>query len=432
MHLDVYGDTLCAVVTAAALASTGNYIHLRLPNGVVADALNAGACPYKEPGLAELLTEQIKEKRLFIESADTLPADNVRVVFLAVSPNAFDDIERLMEELAGLLPRRWLIVNQSTFPVGSTGNLEALFLSHLPDNSSAGMSAVSLPDLLQEGAALQSFIRPTNLILGCDDVEAEKDVREIISPFNRRREGMRLMRPSEAEFTKLAINGMLATRLSFMNDMASLADVLQVDIENVRLGMGADPRIGDAYLYAGCGFGGLSFSRDVMSLAHTQKNAGEHSALLDQVLKINERQKEVLFRKLWKHYKTDLKGRKIALWGAAFKPGTGRIENAPSLTLIDALLAQGAEVHVHDPMALPVLSERYRNYDAVNLSDDAYDIVRDADALILVTEWKEYWAPDFDRLKASMRSPLILDGRNIYQPDYVREKGFDYYGVGRG
>lgn len=432
MHFDVYGDTLCAVVTAAALASTGNYIHLRLPDGVVAENLTLGACPYKEPGLADLLTEQLKNKRLCIGSADGLPEDNVHVVFVAVSPNAFDGVERLMEELASLPPRRWLLINQSTFPVGSTANLEALFFSHLPDDSSASLSAVSLPDLLQEGAALQSFMRPTNLILGCDDAEAEQDIREILSPFNRRREGMRLMRPSEAEFTKLAINGMLATRLSFMNDMANLADVLHVDIENVRLGMGADPRIGDAYLYPGCGFGGLSFSRDVMSLAHTQKDAGVHSALLDQVLKINERQKEVLFRKLWKHYKTDLKGKKIALWGAAFKPGTGRIENAPSLTLIDALLAQGAEVYVHDPMALPALSERYKNYAAVSVSDDAYDILHDADALILVTEWKEYWAPDFDRLKASMRSPLILDGRNIYQPEYVRQKGFDYYGVGRG
>lgn len=432
MHLDVYGDTLCAVVTAVALASTGNTIHLRLPNGVIAQTLRSGLCPYKEPGLAELLHQQLKEERLVIGSADKLPDDNVRVVFLAVSPDALNQVEQLMVALAALPARRWLLVNQSTFPVGSTENLETLFWVNRPNGSTASMSAVSLPDLLQEGVALQSFTRPTNLILGCSDDEAENDIRNIMSPFNRRREGMRLMRPNEAEFTKLAINGMLATRLSFMNDMASLADVLQVDIESVRLGMGADPRIGDAYLYPGCGFGGLSFSRDVISLAHTQRKAGEHSALLDQVLKINERQKSILFRKLWMHYKADIKGRKVALWGAAFKPGTGRIENAPSLTLIDALIAQGAHVYVHDPMALPAVDARYKNNELVHLSENAYDILHDADALILVTEWKEYWTPDFARLKASMRSPLILDGRNIYQPEHVRQKGFDYYGVGRG
>lgn len=433
MYLDVYGDTLSAIVTATALASSGNNITLRLPAGSVADSIRQNQCPYKEPGLAELLIEQIKDKRLSISSFEEMPEDHVRVVFIATSPNALKVVEENIVAFGKCPPRNWLLINQSTFPVGSTERFQQLLQQSLPNNAEAcSVIAVSLPDLLQEGAALTSFIRPSHLVLGCDSEDAERDVREILRPFNRRSEGMLVMRPREAEFTKLTINGMLATRLSFMNDMANLADVLNVDIESVRLGVGADPRIGDAYLYPGCGFGGLSFSRDVISLAEAQQQAGEHSQLLDQVLRINERQKEVLFRKLWRHYKTDLKGRRVAIWGAAFKPETGRIENAPSLTLINALVAQGAQVAVHDPKALPAIREYYAGQSLVHCDEDAYRAVEGAEALLLVTEWKEYWAPDYEQLHKRMDVPLILDGRNVYNPAYVREQGFEYYGVGRG
>ncbi|WP_211242671.1 UDP-glucose/GDP-mannose dehydrogenase family protein [Halopseudomonas bauzanensis] len=267
--------------------------------------------------------------------------------------------------------------------------------------------------------------------MGADTPWASRLVAELLRPFNRRRDGIMHMRPREAEFTKLAINGMLATRLSYMNDMANLADSLDVDIERVRQGMGADTRIGEAYLYPGCGFGGLSFSRDVMSLASTLQHSGLQAQLLEEVLQINERQKESLFRKLWRHYDTQLEGRRVAIWGVAFKPESARIDNAPALKLIEALWAQGVQVHVHDPRALPALAEWAGERDDLVLHDDPYAAAAATDALMLVTEWKSYWSPDFTRLHAEMATPLLLDGRNIWDPGFVKRSGFMYYGIGR-
>src|SRR5690606_1503668 len=256
-------------------------------------------------------------------------------------------------------------------------------------------------------------------------------VAEILRPFNRRRDAIMSMRPREAEFTKLAINGMLATRLSYMNDMANLADSLDVDIERVRQGMGADKRIGEAYLYPGCGFGGLSFSRDVMSLASTLQHSGLQAQLIEEVLQINERQKEALFRKLWQYYDNQLSGRKVAIWGAAFKPESSRIDNAPVLKLITALWAQGAQVHVHDPRALPALAEWAGERDDLVLHDDPYEAAAGVDALMLVTEWKSYWSPGFKRLKAEMRESLLRYGRKLWVPSFVKRAGVTYFGIGR-
>ena len=309
--------------------------------------------------------------------------------------------------------------------------MQQLFTELAEEVSGASLRAVALPDVLQEGAAVSNFTRPEHIILGCDDEQAESRVRELLRPFNRRRDGMLVMRPQEAEFTKLAVTGMLATRLSFMNEMANLADVFSVDIEMVRQGVGADSRIGSGYLYPGCGFGGSSFSRDVRGLADTLQRNGIDSELMHQVLHINENQKELLFRKLWQHFHCDLSGKTVTIWGAAFKPNTPRIDHAPSLRLIDALLAQGVRVQVHDPQALPLLARHYAGVEGISFHDDEYRALEDADALMLVTEWKCYWQPNFIRMKELMRQPLVLDGRNIYGPTVVRGYGFDYYGVGR-
>ncbi|MCC1496267.1 UDP-glucose/GDP-mannose dehydrogenase family protein [Alcanivorax sp. 1008] len=429
MHLDVYGDTLTALVTAAALSSTGHQVTLRVPAGQVADDLNAYRMPYQEPGLELMLDQQQKAGRLCTGSAEDMPEDCVEGVFLALSPAAQSFAESLIDQLAARRGHSWLVVNQSNFPVGTTESLQL----RLRDGVDPGVdrAVICMPEMLQEGAALQSFMRPSSILVGCDSDWAEIHIREMLRPFNRLRDVMRLLRPREAEFTKLAINGMLATRLGFMNDMASLADALHVDIEQVRMGMGADPRIGEAYLYPGCGFGGMNFSRNVMSLADTLESSGVGSELLEQVLLINERQKEVLFRKLWQHYHTELNGKTVTLWGAAFKPGTGRIDNAPALKLMEALWAQGVTVRVHDPKALPTLLAHYGERADLVLCDDPYEAARGADALMLVTEWKDYWSPDYRRLRTLMAQPLLLDGRNILDPDFVRSSGFVYYGIGR-
>lgn len=428
MQLVVVGSSLCAQVTAAALASTGHEVLLYLDDTEHYYSLEQGHSLWREPGLDEFIAEQLKSGRLKVTLSFT-PTATIQRVFLAMAPNQQAAALLLVKKLGELPNVDILLINQSTFPVGTTEYLETLLQAS--DASSAKRVAVSLPDLLQEGSALAGFTRPHHLLLGSSSAWAEAEIREILRPFNRRRDNLMVMTPREAEFTKLAITGMLATRLSFMNDMANLADSLQVDIEKVRQGVGADLRIGEHYLYPGCGFGGLSFSRDVMSLAHSLESSGVGSELLEEVLAINENQKELLFRKLWHYFKTDLKGRTFAIWGAAFKPGSDRIDNAPVLRLLEALWAQGAKVKLHDPKAMPALSEWAGLRDDLILSDTPYDAVKEAEALLLVTEWKAYWTPDFAQIKASLKQPVILDGRNIYDPAYLGSLGFTYFGVGR-
>lgn len=425
MRIDVVGDTLCAAVTAAALAQTGHLVTWHLPEGRYWQSLQSDGDGYHEPGLMALIREQIKTNHLTIQAMGDLPGEPSPVVFMALQPGA----RELAEAVLGWLVQRPgcdLLINQSVFPVGTTEELR----QGMAERGEA-IPVVCLPDTLQEGRALQGFSRPEHILLGCDDADAERLIREILRPFNRRQDVIQVMRPREAEFAKLAISGMLATRLSFMNDMALLAEELNVDIDVIRQGMGSDPRIGEAYLYAGCGFGGPGFSRDVMNLTDTLRSRRIDAELLEQVLQINERQKEVLFRKFWRHYEGEVSRRRVALWGAAFKPGSDRVDNGPALRLIEALWAQDVEVHVHDPLALPELARWAGDRGPLLLHENSYDAVRDCDALMVVTEWKEYWSPDWEGLKDTMKMPLILDGRNIYDPSYVKSKGLQYYGIGR-
>lgn len=430
MHMDVYGDTLCALVSAAAMASSGNQVFLHIPDGPVARQVAKGEYHYREPGLADLMAEQSQAGRLVLADMDTPPEQQSRVIWLALSPDAFLQAQDILRALPINRAQAWLVVNQSTFPVGTSESLQKV-LEEAEAQGESSSTVVSLPDLLTEGNALAGFMRADSWLLGADETWAQKLVLELLRPFNRRRDAVMVMRPREAEFTKLAITGMLATRLSYMNDMANLADSLDVDIERIRQGMGADKRIGESYLYPGCGFGGLSFSRDVMSLASTLQGSGMQAQLLDEVLRINERQKEVLFRKLWRHYGTELRGRKVALWGVAFKPESSRIDNSPALKLIEALWAQGVEVHVHDPRALRALADWAGEREDLMLHTDPYEAAEGADALMLVTEWKAYWSPDLLRLKMSMAHPLLLDGRNVWDPEFIKQNGFDYFGIGR-
>lgn len=428
MRIDVYGDTLCATVTAGMLASTGHEVRWLVPPGRLWQGLASGTRVYREPGLRELIDEQHQAGRLRYCQLDGVNhnTESAQVVFLALQPGSLDLAHRVTRALVQDAQCR-LLVNQSVFPVGTTEQLQA-FLAE----QGSTICVVSLPETLQEGAAIAGFSRPDTLLLGCDNPEGEGLMREILRPFNRRHDVIQVMRPREAEFTKLAISGLLATRLSFMNDMALLAEHLAVDIDRVRQGMGADSRIGEAYLYAGCGFGGPGFRRDVISLTDALRDEGARAGLLDEVLRINEHQKEVLFRRFWQYFGGEVAGRRVAIWGAAFKPGSDRVDNAPALKLIEALAAQGATISVHDPLALPQLQAWAGESMALTYCDDPYEAIEGADALMLVTEWKLYWSPDWAHLHERMRTPLVLDGRNIYDPAYVRSQGLLYQGVGRG
>lgn len=427
MRIIVHGSELAAATAAAALSSVGHqvdwYPHPDAPWSQLAEADWLS----REPSVAEQLSasREAGALRVFDATDGLETCGEADVVWLALAPDQREAAERFIDAIAGGQTSPLVVVNNSTFPVGQTESLEAL-LRH------ASQVAVVLPDMLEEGRAWQVFTRPSRWLLGCEDDWATDQVRELLRAFNRRAEVFQRMPRRAAELTKLAINGMLATRISYMNEVAGLADSLGVDVEHVRQGMGADTRIGYEYLYPGCGFGGPNFSRDLMRLADVQQETGRESQLLEQVLDINEHKKETLFRKLWTHFHGQLEGRRVAIWGAAFKPGTTRIDHAPVLTLLRALWAQGVHVQLHDPAALPALRKEVGAHPLLSLhEDDPYAACEGADALMLVTEWKCYWNPDWRRLSETLGSRLILDGRNIYDPVYVAARGLVYRGIGR-
>jgi len=426
MRLDVIGDTLCAQVTASALAQVGNEVCWWIPPGQTWERLESNQAAFAEQPLQQCFLNQCADGRLKIASYEQLPETlSGRVVFLALQPCEPEQAENLISWLLSCEPD--LLVNQTVFPVGTTEELQARFSA-----SQCRTRVVAMPDLLQEGQALQGFTRSDQMLIGCEDDWSETQMREILRPFNRRKDVIQRVLPREAEFSRLAISAMLATRISFMNDMAASSKTLGIDIDKVRLAMGADSRIGDSYLYPGCGFGGPGFSRDVMNLARVLSDTNVDAGLLERVLQINESQKELLFRLFWQHFEGEVSGKKVAIWGLSFKPQSDRIDNAPALSLAEALWAQDVEIQAHDPAAMGAMSEWAKDRGVIRFYEDPYSALEGADALMLVTEWKIYWSPDWDKIRSSLRTPLILDGRNVYDPKFMVSQGFTYHGVGRG
>lgn len=427
MRILIHGSELAAATAAAALSWVGHRVTWVPHPGDPWSRLSQADWLNREPRLVEQLHDSRAHGNLVIvvaEDVATADGEGIEILWLSLSPEQRGDLARPIKALASQAGRGLVLINNSTFPVGETERLEACL--------GEGGVAVALPDLLEEGRAWDTFTRPGRWLLGCDDSAAEARVHELLRAFNRRSDVFQRMPRRAAELTKLSINGMLATRLSYMNEIAGLADTLEVDVEYVRQGMGADSRIGYEYLYPGCGFGGPNFSRDLMRLADVQSASGRHSLLLDQVLDINEHKKETLFRKLWSHFRGRLEGRTVAIWGAAFKPGTARIDHAPVLVLLNALWAQGVKVRLHDPAAIPALLAKIGNHPQLEVfDDDPYDACQGADALMLVTEWKDYWNPDWARLAELLGERLLLDGRNIYDPAWVAAQGLIYRGIGR-
>ncbi len=426
MRVQIHGSELAAATAAAALSWVGHQVRWVPHASMRWPALQAADWLRREPDLLERLEEGLEQGTLSLANGEgSNPGEAIDILWLALSPEQREEADELVTEVAGSQQGALILINNSTFPVGETERLE----TRLGGN---GRRAVALVDMIEEGRAWASFTRPGRWLLGCDDEHAEAQVRELLRAFNRRRDVMQLMPRRAAELTKLATIGMLATRISYMNEIAGLADSLGVDVEFVRQGMGADSRIGYEYLYPGCGFGGPHFSRDLMRLADVQEASGRQSALLEQVLDINEQKKETLFRKLWTHFHGQLEGRTVAIWGAAFKPGSARIDHAPVLTLLRALWAQGVRVQLHDPAAVPALRAEVGDHPLLSLFDgDPYAACENADALMLVTEWKHYWNPDWSRLAGLLNEKLLLDGRNIYDPAHVANWGLVYRGIGR-
>ncbi len=432
MKVSVYGCGLTGLVTAWALADVGNDVVVACCEGQCRHDLERGNPGFEEPGLGEKLQAELVSGRLQI-GVDTEQAfGHGQVHFLALASDRLPLARDILSQLAEAATGAVTVVNQSTFPVGSASKLAAMMTEvQQGQGKEADIHMLALPSFLQEGAAISNFVRPERILVGADDEWGLQLLTELLRPFSRKHDQLMIMTTRAAEFTKYAINGMLATKLSFMNEMANLADQLQVDIEQVRKGVGSDPRIGYDYIYPGCGFGGLSFSEDVIRLAEAVEEQVEDSFLLKTVLDTNQQQKEVLFRKLWRHWDTELRGKTVAVWGGAFKPNTDSIDNAPSLLLMETLWAQGVRVRFYDPKAQAKIKEYFGDRNDLELCETAYDAVEGADALMIVTEWKEFWSPDFGRLARLMNEPLIFDGRNLYDPLYMKQLGFRYFGVGR-
>ncbi|MEH6578904.1 MAG: nucleotide sugar dehydrogenase [Amphritea sp.] len=422
MKIRVYGSGLTAWVAAVCLAKVGNDVIMQEIPCSSQKPLKQISAIRDEPDLLTQIEQQLSEGRLTRDT--TQRADSTDIHWLALQPTELELAQSIVDNLAQEKPSSLLIVNQCNFGVGATDELQSRL------NLDNNQAVVYIPDSLQAGTALQEFTHPNRIILGTDSEWARAMSKALVRPFSQNLEHLQLMSSREAEFTKFAVTGMLAIRLGYINELANLADELGVDIDVIRDGMGADPRIGSHYLFPGCGFGGQNFHDYIAKFSDIFQKKG-NSSLLKTVIEENEIQKELLFKKLWQYYQSDLTGKTVTMWGASFKPGTASIDNAPSLKIIDALIAQGVQVNIHDPEALSNLKEHYGNEPLIAYLEDPYQAAKNSDALLLVTEWPQYWSPDYLQLIANMHTPLIIDGRNIFDKEALDMYGFTYMGVGR-
>ncbi|WP_284116306.1 nucleotide sugar dehydrogenase [Acinetobacter pittii] len=419
MKIAVFGTTLHAGVMAALLAEYGNQIYWCT---CVSCEEDVSVLTYQDQEVNNYLNKQRKAGFLIESPFSEIPLD-IEVYLFCFSPTQMELALKTVQKLSErpiVHPR--LMINGSTFGLHGTEKLK----QHLPKDE-----WVYFPDVIQEGNAINSVLNVKHVIVGVESRNASETMQELLRPFFQFSYQYLFMPILDAEFTKLSISGMLATRISYMNDLAMVAEKLGIDIANVKHGIAADTRIGAAYLSPGVGFGGENFSHDILTLSSTVSETGTKSRLLEQVWAINEQQKEILFRKLWNYYHCSLKGKTVAIWGASFKENTSNIHNSPIHILLAALWAQGVIVRLHDPQALDEIAAIYGPREDLILCTDQYEAAQDAHALCLVTAWKQYWSPDFKQLQQLMKHPLILDGRNIYDPAYVKAKGFAYEGVGR-
>ncbi len=419
MKIAIFGNTLYAGVMSALLSESGHFVywcsHIN-PNE------NGQQYSFHDESVSRLLEKQLSSGFLIYRDLDSIPLDIDAYLF---SFNQTQE-QQVFQLLASLKQRPIihpkLMINASTFGLHGTEHFQQILSED---------DWVYLPDTIQEGNALQSLTQAKQLIVGCTQANVQTKVKELLRPFFPLEQQYLFMPILDAEFTKLSISGMLATRISYINDLAVVAEKLGIDIASVRQGMAADNRIGSAYLSPGAGFGGENFSHDILTLANTVANTGVKSQLLAQVWDINEQQKEILFRKLWNYYHGDLHGKTVAIWGASFKENTSSIQQSPIHPMLAALWAQGVTVRLHDPQALDEIEAMYGQRDDLILCKDQYVAVQGVHGLCILTAWKQYWSPDFKQLIQLMSHPLILDGRNIYDPHYVKAQGFAYMGVGR-
>jgi UDPglucose 6-dehydrogenase len=453
MNVTIIGSGYVGLVTGTCLADIGNdVLCLDLDAGKIAQ-LDAGEIPIYEPGLKELIERNRKAGRLQFTNDVARSVAHAELQLIAVgTPPDEDGSADMRHVLAAAtaigqhMQGYKLVVDKSTVPVGTAARVREAITQALQARGGTAaeqeFDVAANPEFLKEGAAIEDFMRPERIIIGTDPGPAGERARGILrdlyAPFNRNHDRRIYMDVKAAELTKYAANAMLATRISFMNELANLADKLGVDIEQVRKGIGSDPRIGYSFLYAGTGYGGSCFPKDVQAMIRTAAASGQHLRLLEAVEAVNAAQKSVLVEKIVKRFGADLGGRTFALWGLAFKPNTDDMREAPSRVIARALLERGAQLVMHDPVAMPEarralahdLAEQPRLLDYVRYTDTPLEAATGADALVVVTEWAAFKSPNFAALKAALKSPVIFDGRNLFDPA-IRQQGFEYHAIGR-
>lgn len=441
MKLSIFGTGYVGLVSGACLAEVGHHVVCMDVDPIKIANLNGGILPIWEPGLEALVERNVKEGRLHFTTNAMQAVDHGQVQFIAVGTPPDEDgsadmkyVLEVAESIASHMSEYRVIINKSTVPVGTAHQVQARVLSVLASREiDIEFDVVSNPEFLKEGAAVNDFLKPDRIVIGAESARALALLRELYEPFNRNHDRTIFMDVRSAELTKYAANAMLATKISFMNEIANLAERLGADVEQVRKGIGADPRIGYHFIYPGCGYGGSCFPKDVQALAHTAQQIGYDAQLLKAVEVINNRQKVTLFDKLAKHFKGEenLKGKIIAVWGLAFKPNTDDMRAAPSRTLMEALWQAGAKVQAFDPVAMKEAVRIYGQQDGLNLCSDKYAALQDADALVICTEWQQFRAPDFSEMEIRLSGKVIVDGRNLYQPHKLKTDGWAYFSVGR-
>jgi UDPglucose 6-dehydrogenase len=440
VKLSMIGTGYVGLVTGACFAEVGNDVLCLDIDTAKVEKLRNGIIPIFEPGLSEMVKRGVAAGRLRFTSDvhESVAFGDLQFIAVGTPPNedGSADLKHVLaaaRAIGARMNERKIIVDKSTVPVGTADRVRESIQAELARRGvQVPFSVVSNPEFLKEGAAIEDFMKPDRVIVGAEDDFSVAMMRALYAPFQRNHDRLILMDVRSAELTKYAANAMLATRISFMNELALLAEKLDADIESVRKGIGSDPRIGYQFLYPGCGYGGSCFPKDVTALRQTAQENTMQLGVLSAVHEANERQKQVLAQKVGARFGADLSGRQFALWGLAFKPNTDDMREAPSLVVIDELTRRGARVAAYDPVAMEHARGMLQGNARVSLAKSPMAALEGSDALLIATEWKEFRSPDFGAIRKALKQAVIFDGRNMYDPAFVKQQGFEYHGIGRG
>lgn len=439
MKLAVVGTGYVGLVSGTCFAEMGNNVICVDNDKSKIEMLNNNQIPIFEPGLDALVERNVKENRLAFTTDIKDAVEKSLVCFIAVGTPPDEDgsadlqyVLTVAREIAEHMNGYRIIVDKSTVPIG-TADLVKEEIQKVLDKRGVNyeFDVVSNPEFLKEGAAIDDFLKPDRVVIGVDNVRVGEIMRELYSPFNRTRDRVILMSVRSAEMTKYAANSMLATKISFMNEIAKLCEIMGADVNEVRHGIGSDSRIGYKFIYPGIGYGGSCFPKDVKALIKMAEKIGTEAKVLKSVEEVNNSQKYLLANKVKAHFGEDLTGKKFAVWGLSFKPQTDDMREAPALIIIRELLNAGAEIVAYDPEAMNESKRRFGEIEKLNYAEDNYKALKDANAMLLITEWHQFRHPDFNKIKELLKEPIIFDGRNQYDPEYLRKNGFTYYGIGR-